>query len=162
MVNKYFIILLIVLFSGKTLNAQVESEVIKITDDNCATNLGKNYMVKMGIIDSSEINKRGLRVREILKRSKFEEEKNGIFLISNLSAHRSNLILLKRSDEVKLLTFCDISHSMLELISFLDNIGTNDKDLVNYIDTIMEYISTSKQTIKIRFDLIDSDWILCK
>ena len=150
------------IFNGISLNAQVESDVIKIADNNCMTDLGKNYMISMGIYDSSESDKVVLRVRELLKKSKFEEKKNGVFLISNLSAHRKNLIALKKDNEIKLLTFNDISQSMLELISFLNNIETNDEDLMNYIDAIQSYIEYSKTTIKIKNTIGDSDWINCK
>lgn len=146
---------------GMHLNAQVISDSLKIANDNCATRLAKEYMLKMGTIENNKKNN-PLRASELLKETEFEKESNGVFLISTLSTHRKKLIVLKKGDKIKLLTFNNVGESLKELISFLDDIKSNDEELLKYIDAVQLYIQYSKNTITVNNKIENSDWLNCK
>src|SRR5690606_8972915 len=156
-----YIIIILLLACTNLLIAQVQSDSIKITSNNCATIFGQDYMLKINNIDSIKYKNTPLRVRELLKESMFEEEVNGVFLISSINPHKKNLIFLKKNNQIKFLTFNDISKSLIELILFLEEIESNDKDLLEYIDLIQLHIQSSKKAIKTNNIINDSDWIDC-
>lgn len=155
---------LFLLIGINSLNAQVkvEPDSIKIGNNNCATKLARDYMFKMGTIDSKGYKQKPLRSSELLKGSEFEKEANGVFLISPLTTHRRKLIVLKKGNQIKLLTFNNISNSLIELISFLRDIDTSNDELLKYIDSIQIYIESSKNTIKANNKMDNSDWIKCE
>lgn len=156
--------ILFLFFIGiNSLNAQiVESDSIRISNNNCATRFVRDYMFKMGIFEKNDTKEKPLNSRELVKGSEFEKEVNGVFLISPLSAHRRKLIVLKKEDKIKILTFNDVSTSMIDLISFLRDIKSSDEDLYNYINAIQTYLRYSKNTIKNSTKIDNSDWLRCK
>jgi len=99
---------------------------------------------------------------EVLTTKELESQANGVFIVSNLNAHRKKLILLKKGNEFKLLTFSDVSKSLRELLIYLDDINTGDEDLFKYLEFITAYVESSKSKIKVEKTLLDSDWISCK
>lgn len=145
-----------------SINAQVASDSLKITNDNCATRLAKEYMLKMGTIELSQNRETFLRSSELLKGTDFEKETNGVFLISTFNAHRRKLIVLKKQNQIKLLTFSNVGESLIELISFLDNIKSSNDELLQYIDAIQTYIQYSNKTVKANSKISNSDWLNCK
>lgn len=157
-------IVLLLLIGMQSLNAQVkiESDSIKLSDNNCATRLARDYMLRMGTIESVDSKQKPLRSSELLKGSEFEKEANGVFIISTLSSHRRKLIVLKKENQIKLLTFNDVSKSLIELISFLSDINSNNQELLSYVDLIQEYIKNSKSTIEVNNKIDNSDWIKCE
>ncbi|UUC44805.1 hypothetical protein [Flavobacterium cerinum] len=155
---------LFLLIGTYSLNAQVKTEPdsIKFSNNNCATKLAREYMFKMGAIDSNDSKQKPLRSSELLKGTEFEKEINGVFLISPLTTHRKKLIVLKKGNQIKLLTFKNVSNSLIELISFLRDINTSNDELLKYIDSVQIYIESSKSTIKANNKMNNSDWIKCK
>ncbi|TDO78257.1 hypothetical protein EV143_103512 [Flavobacterium chryseum] len=142
-------------------NAQVVSDSIKITNDNCATRLAKEYMLKMGTIEQDQKQNPLLRSSELLKGTDFEKEANGVFLISTFNTHRRKLIVLKKGNQIKLLTFSNLRESLIELVAFLDDIKSSSDELLNYVDAIQTYLKYSKKTIKANNKIGDSDWLNC-
>jgi hypothetical protein len=142
-------------------NAQEVSDSLKITNDNCATRLAKDYMLKMGTVEQNQ-KQYHLRSSELLKGTDFEKESNGVFLISTFSAHRRKVIVLKKENQIKLLTFSNVGESLIELISFLDDIKSNNDELLKYIDAIQTYLEYSKNTIKANTKISNSEWVNCK
>gem|GEM_PF-5184998 len=129
---------------------------------NCATNLAHDYFIKMGISDSTHSQEMPIMFNEVLTTKELESQANGVFIVSNLNAHRKKLILLKKGNEFKLLTFSDVSKSLRELLIYLDDINTGDEDLFKYLEFITAYVESSKSKIKVEKTLLDSDWISCK
>lgn len=145
-----------------SVNAQVVSDSIKITNDNCAARLAKEYMLKMGTIAQDQKQNPLLRSSELLKGTDFEKEANGVFLISTFNTHRRKLIVLKRGSQIKLLTFSNLGESLTELIKFLDETKFSNDELLNYVDAIQTYLKYSKNTIKANNKIGNSDWLNCK
>ena len=157
-------IVLFLLIGLHSLNAQVkkESDSIKISNNNCATKLARDYIFKKGTTDSKDYKQKPLRSSELLKGTEFENETNGVFLISPLTKHRKKLIILKKGNQIKLLTFDNVGNSLIELISFLRDIDTNNEELFKYMDLVKVYIENSKNTIKVNNEVGNSDWIKCE
>ena len=156
-------ILLILLIGIQTLSAQVkvESDSIKIINNNCATKLARDFMLKVGKIEGIDSKQIPLRSIELLKGTEFEKETNGVFIISTLSSNKRKIIVLKRENKIKILTFNDVSRSLIELISFLDDIKSDNQELFSYLHLIEEYIKNSKRAIKATNKIENSDWIKC-
>lgn len=147
----------IMLIMTQLLHAQIANE-----DNNCAEILARSYFFKMGIADSIQSQKMPVLFTEILNSKDVETELTGVFIVSNLNAHRRKLILLKNGEQLKLLTFSNVYKSLQELISFLNDIKANERDLFRYINFIQEYIESSKGKIKVPNKLDDSSWIKCE
>lgn len=147
----------IMLIMTQLLNAQIANKY-----NNCAEKFARRYFFKMGITDSIQSQEMPLLFTEVLSGKEIETEFTGVFIVSNLNAHRRKLILLKNGEQLKLLTFGNVYNSLHELISFLNDIKANDKDLFKYIDFIQEYIESSKGKIKVPNKLDDSNWIKCE
>ncbi|MBZ4036687.1 hypothetical protein K6T82_18095 [Flavobacterium sp. 17A] len=162
MKNLIFTVGFLCLIGIHSANAQVASDSLKITSDNCATKLAKEYMVKMGTIDQVPKKDLLLRSSELLKGTDFEKESNGVFLISTFNAHRRKLIVLKKENQIKLLTFNNVGESLIELISFLDDSKTSNDELLKYLDAIQVYLKYSEKTIKAGNKINNSDWLKCE
>lgn len=145
-----------------SVNAQVAPDSLKITNDNCATRLAKEYMLKMGAIEQNQKQDPLLRSSELLKGTDFEKESNGVFLISTFNSHRRKLIVLKKGSQIKLLTFSNLRESLIELIAFLDDTKSSNDELLSYVDAIQTYLKYYKNTIKANNKIGDSDWLNCK
>ncbi len=152
----------VLLFITISSNAQEVSDSIRIADNNCATKLARDYMYRMGIFEKENSKVNSLKSKELLKESEFESEENGVFLISPLSSHRRKLIVLKKGNQIKVLTFNDVNKSLLELIKFFQDIKTNDEEVFKYINAVQVYLQYSKNTIKTNNKIENSDWINCE
>lgn len=150
----------LLLIGIQSLNAQVkvEPDSIKLSNNNCATRLARDYMSLMGTIESVDSKQEPLRSSEILKGSEFEKETNGVFIISTLNSHKRKLIVLKRESQIKISTFNDVSKSLIELISFLNDLNSSNQELFSYLHVIEDYIKNSKNVIN---KVYNSDWIKC-
>lgn len=156
-------IVLILIMGIHSLKAQikVESDSIKIINNNCATKLARDFMFTMEKIEGIDSQQMPLRSIELLKGTEFEKEKNGIFIVSTLSSNKRKLILLKRENRIKILTLNDVSKSLIELISFLNSINSSNEELFSYLNLIEEYIKDSKNAIKASTKVKYNDWIKC-
>ena len=154
-------VVLFLLIGVNSLNAQ-ELDSVKISNNNCATKLAIDYIIRMGTIDGKDYKEKTLRSSELLKGTEFEKETNGVFLISPLNKHRKKLIIIKKRNQIKLLTFNNLSDSLIELISFLHDIDTSNDDLIKYIDLVQNYIENFKKTIDSNNIIDSSDWIKCE
>lgn len=154
-------IVLLFLVGTNSIHAQQSSDSLKITNENCATRLAMEYMFKMSTIEQNQ--KQGtLRSSELLKGTDFEKEENGVFLLSTFNIHRRKLIVLKKGNQIKLLTFSNLGKSLTELIAFLDDTKSSNDELLKYVDAIQTYLKYSKNTIKANNKIGNSDWLNCK
>ncbi len=81
--------------------------------------------------------------------------------ISTFNTHRRKLIVLKKGNQIKLLTFSNLGESLTELITFLDDIKSSDDALLKYVDAIQIYLDYSKKTIKTSTKIDNSPWLDC-
>jgi len=145
-------------------NAQeIVIDSIRIASHNCATELARDYMYRMYIFENDDDFKiKSLKSEELLKKSEFESEVNGVFLISTFNSRRRKLIVLKKENQIKVLTFNDTSKSLIDIIEFFRDTKTNDEEIFNYMNAIKVYLQYSKNTIKINHKIENSDWVSCK
>ena len=164
MENSVTKIIFLILLWVQSSNAQikVEPDSIKLSNNNCATRLTREYILKMSPIEGFDSKEKPLKSSELLKGSEFEKETNGVFIISTLSSHRRKLIILKKGNQIKLLTFNDVGNSMIDLILFLKDIKSSDEKLINYIDSIQLYIQNSKKLINTNNKIGNSNWLNCE
>lgn len=144
------------LFTNSTHAQNVESDSIRIVSDNCATKLANQYLRESvkGTLNKS------FKSYELLKKTDFEREINGIFIVTALTSHSKKAIVLKKENRIKLLTFNNTSNSLIELVSFLRDINTTDDKVIEYVDSILIYLKSSNG---IKFNTLNnSDWLDCK
>jgi len=127
---------------------------------NCAEILAREYFFKMGISDSIRSKNMPVIFTEVLNGKEFETQTNGIFIISNFNAHRKKMILLKKGNSIKVLTFTITSSSLKEMVEFLNELKVGDEELFQYMDFLKEYVDSSKSKI-VTNKIADSDWIEC-
>jgi hypothetical protein len=145
-------LLFLFLFPNHLSAQKVETDSIKISTNNCATKLVKDYFRKS--VEKS------FRCFELIKSTGFEMEENGVFIISTLSSHSKKLIVLKKENQVKFLGFSSTSNSLIELISFLLDVKANDNEVEQYLSAVLTYLNSLNS---IRFNEVnDSTWLECK
>lgn len=158
--SKLGLLLLAISFSFTGFLFSQEDETFINIEKNCATNLGKEYMIKMGIFEDKMKEDQSINVVEILKGTRFKQEESGVFILSNFNSHSRKIILLKKVDKIKILTFSNISKSLSEFVSFLDESNFKDDDILKYLDLIKSYIISSRKKISTK-KVVNSSWTIC-
>lgn len=98
----------------------------------------------------------------LLKRKIVEDDNgNGIFEISNLSAHRPNLLILKLGYKFKIITFSSKIDSFSNILDFLDLLNLNKKTKEIYFESVLNFVNFRKQQMKVKNKITDSEWLIC-
>lgn len=159
--KKYKIILLVtILLDLLFLNGVVSQEIDPKTT-TCITEKAREFLIEIDQFNK-EKNQIGAILVEIKDKTSIGYAKNGVYFLTTTTSHTKKYLVLKKDTQFKIITFKNLTKSLLSIVSFLEEINATDKEIVEYMERLSFILNRNRKSIYNPKITEDSEWMICK